>query len=537
MALIPTSDTAAPANDKSTIPGPTLIDSSWYLAAIVDSSDDAIVSKDLNSIIRTWNKGAERLFGYTAEEVIGKPVTILIPKDRLDEEPRILQRIREGQRIDHYHTVRQKKDGTFVEIALTVSPVRDKTGAVIGASKIARDITRQKRADELQRHFTAIVESSDDAIISKDLNGIIRSWNKGAEKIFGYKLAEVIGRPITILMPEGRQNEEPGILARLRKGQVIDHYETVRQRKDGALLNISLTVSPIKDDSGNVIGASKIARDITPQKHAEKALRLAKEKLEQVNAELEDRVKARTASLNEAIAQMQEFSYTVSHDLRGPVRAMRGYANAALEDFGNDMEAGLRDYLERIVRGSDRMDKLIQDVLIYSRLSQTRIQTEPISLDIVVPEIIRQYPDMRPPYVELSIEGPLLSVMAHETPLTQAISNLLSNAKKFVAAGATPKIEIRTERRGDAVRLWVKDKGIGVAPEYHSRLFGMFERVNQEDQYEGTGIGLAIVKKAVDKMGGCVGMESDGMNGSSFWIELPFAGVGPKLKNDLVGRR
>jgi PAS domain S-box-containing protein len=505
-------DAASPQSSNSS----QTVGQRHHFAAIVEYSDDAIVSKDLNGIIQSWNKSAERIFGYPAEEAIGKSITIIIPPDRLAEEPQILSQIQKGERIDHYETVRRRKDGTLIDVSLTISPVKDESGVVIGASKIARDITEHKRAEELQRRFAAIVESSDDAIISKDLNGIIQSWNRGAEHVFGYLASEAIGKSVTILIPEGRLDEEPQILGRIRRGEKIDHYETIRRRKDGTLIDIALTVSPIRDSTGTVIGASKIARNITDRKRAEAALQAAHE-------ELEERVKARTASLNEAMAQMQEFSYTVSHDLRGPVRAMKGYASAVLEDYGERLDNQGREYLNKIVRGSDRMEQLIRDVLIYSRLARSDIKIEVVSLDELLRDVIDQYPDLHTPNVEVIIQKPLLSVKAHPSSLAQAISNLLNNAKKFVAPGKTPRIEICTEKRSDKGRLWVKDNGIGVPPLFQSRLFGMFERMHEEDQYEGTGIGLAIVRKAVEKMGGTVGMESDGANGSSFWIELPIA--------------
>jgi PAS domain S-box-containing protein len=242
------------------------------IAAIVDSSDDAIISKDLNGIITSWNKGAERVFGYTSDEAVGKPVTILIPPERHDEEPAILERVRRGERIEHYETVRMRKHGSRIDISLTVSPVKNAVGKIIGASKIARDITERKRADEIAQRLAALVESSDDAIISKDLNGIIRSWNKGAQQLFGYLAEEIVGKPVTTLIPPELQHEEPAILARVRRGERIDHYETVRIRKDGSRLDISLTVSPIRDAASNVIGASKIARNITERKRSEQQI-------------------------------------------------------------------------------------------------------------------------------------------------------------------------------------------------------------------------------------------------------------------------
>ena len=239
------------------------------LVSIVEFSDDAIVSKDLDGIINTWNPGAERLFGYTAEEVIGKPITLLIPIDRHHEEFDILSRIRRGECIDHYETVRRRKDGSLIEISVTVSPVRNAEDRIIGASKIARDITERRRTEQLTRRLASIVESSDDAIVSKDLDGIIKTWNPGAERLFGYTAEEAIGKPVTLLIPIDRHDEEPDILSRIQRGERIDHYETVRRRKDGSLVEISLTVSPIKNAEGTVVGASKTARDITERRRAQ----------------------------------------------------------------------------------------------------------------------------------------------------------------------------------------------------------------------------------------------------------------------------
>jgi PAS domain S-box-containing protein len=244
------------------------------LAYIVDSSDDAIISKDLDGIISSWNSAASRLFGYEAAEVIGKPVTILIPQDRRDEETFILQQIRRGERIDHYETVRRRKDGGLIDVSLTVSPVRNAQGKIIGASKIARDITKRKREVDAALLLASIVETSDDAIISKNLDGIITSWNKGAERIFGYMAEEIIGKSVKVLIPREYHAEEDTILERIRRGQRIEHYETIRQRKHGSLINVSLTISPVADPQGKIVGASKIARDITERARTEAQISL-----------------------------------------------------------------------------------------------------------------------------------------------------------------------------------------------------------------------------------------------------------------------
>ncbi len=253
--------------------------SPYWLSAIVESADDAIITKTLEGVITSWNRGAERIFGYTADEVLGKSVTILIPEDHLNEEPIILSRIRAGERIEHYETIRRRKDGTLVDISLTVSPIVGPDGKVIGASKIARDISARRESELTQAQYAAIVESADDAIVSKTLGGIITSWNRGAERIFGYTADEAVGRHVTMLIPEERHDEEPSIIARLTRGERIEHYETIRRRKDGTLVDISLTVSPVRGPDGKVIGASKIARDISDRKQAEEALLRSEQEL------------------------------------------------------------------------------------------------------------------------------------------------------------------------------------------------------------------------------------------------------------------
>jgi PAS domain S-box-containing protein len=266
--------------------------------AIIDSADDAIISKDLQGIIRSWNAGAERLFGYSAAEAIGHPVTMLIPPEAQHEEPNILERLRRGERIDHYETVRITKDGRRIPISLTVSPIVDHDGRIIGASKIARDLRAQHRAGLTEAYLAAIVDSAEDAIVSKDLNGIVRSWNKGAQRLFGYSAEEMIGKPITTLFPPERLGEEDMILGRLRRGERVEHYETVRVAKDGRQIPISLTMSPIKDHTGRVVGASKIARDISERKRLESAMK-------------------------DADRRKDEFLAMLAHELRNPLTPIK----------------------------------------------------------------------------------------------------------------------------------------------------------------------------------------------------------------------
>ncbi|MCM4159397.1 PAS domain S-box protein [Antarcticibacterium flavum] len=253
------------------------------LSAIIESSEDAIVSKDLNGIITSWNAGAERIFGYTEEEIIGQSILRLIPENRQEEEKDILNNIRNGIRVDHIETIRLDKTGREIPISVTVSPVKNAHGEVVGASKVARNISERIKIEEKQAILSAIVESSDDAIISKNLNGIIMSWNRGAEIMFGYTETEAVGKSIKLLIPEDRQQEAELILNKLRRGEKVDHFETVRKSKTGKLINISLSVSPIKDGKGRIIGASKVARDITMQVQAQETLAKYTRSLEVLN--------------------------------------------------------------------------------------------------------------------------------------------------------------------------------------------------------------------------------------------------------------
>ena len=254
-----------------------------HLARVVESSDDAIVSKDLNGIIISWNRAAERMFGYTADEAVGRSIRMIIPADRQHEEDTVLAHIRAGEPLTHFETVRQRKDGSLIPISLTVSPIYDDSGRVVGASKIARDTTDRIKGAEAARRLAAVVESSDDAIVTKTLDSIIMSWNPAAERMFGYTAAEAIGRSIRMLIPDHLQDEEDLVLSKIRAGEKVDHYETTRRRKDGTDLSISLTVSPIRNEAGQIVGASKIARDVTErtrllaeaQEHAANTQRLA----------------------------------------------------------------------------------------------------------------------------------------------------------------------------------------------------------------------------------------------------------------------
>ena len=484
------------------------------LAAIVESSDDAIVSKTLDGIITSWNRGAEKLFGYSAEEAIGQHITLIIPAERHAEEDDILARLRRGEKIDHFETVRQTKDGRRLEISLTVSPIRDSQGQIIGASKVARDITERKRADETRERLATIVESSDDAIIGKTLEGIITSWNRGAEKLFGYSAEEAIGRQITLIIPVERHAEEDDILARLRRGEKIDHFETVRQAKDGRRLEISLSVSPIRDSQGRIIGASKVARDITEQKL-----------MEVERARVAEKERAALQSAEEANRLKDDFLAMVSHELRNPLNSIVGWAG--LLRSGKLNEQTMERAVEAIFKASHAQDKIIGDLLDISRIvsGRLRLDVRPLQLVAVLEEAIdtiRPAADAKQIRLQ-SLLDPAASPMAGDPDrLRQVFWNLLSNAVKFTPKGG--RVQILSQRIDSHVEIIVSDTGIGIGP---ALLPHVFERFRQGDkgtnrQSSGLGLGLAIVRHLVELHGGTVRAESKGDGeGASFTVRLP----------------
>jgi len=255
----------------------------FTLQSIFEGIQDAIYCHDLEFTITNWNPAAERMFGYTAAEIIGQSVFLLIPDDRYPEKKKLMQEVLNDQRVSQFSTVRLNRSGNKIPVSLSFSPIKDQDGKIIGISQIAHDISFEHQAEEKQSMLAAIIESSEDAIISKTLDGLITTWNKGAEHIFGYTEEEAVGQPIAILLPADRLSEEEAIIASLRRGERIGHIQTIRKTKNGNLINISLAVSPIKNRDGIVIGASKVARNITSQKEAEKLIAKHLERLELLN--------------------------------------------------------------------------------------------------------------------------------------------------------------------------------------------------------------------------------------------------------------
>jgi PAS domain S-box-containing protein len=374
--------------------------------------------------------------------------------------------------------------------------------------------------------LAAIVESAEDAIISKTLDSIITSWNRGAERMFGYTAEEVIGKPVTILIPPDHPDEEPAILARLRKGEPIEHYETVRVTKDGRLIDVSLTVSPIKDASGRIIGASKIARDITDRKKAELRLQEALQTAETARKQAE-----RASRLKD------EFLATVSHELRTPLTSMLGWVRMLRQ--GRLSETAAKNALEVIDRNARSQAQLIEDLLDISRIVSGKMHFDirPLELSPVVNaavESLRPAADAKNISLRLIVDPSAGMVAGDYERLQQVVWNLLSNAVKFTPRGG--HIEIQLLRDESSVQIIVTDNGKGIKPEFLPHAFDRFTQADSSTtrMFGGLGMGLAIVKSIIEMHGGTVEAFSKGEGtGATFKVSLP---ITDGKQNRLAGR-
>jgi PAS domain S-box-containing protein len=495
-----------------------------HLGAVVASSDDVIISKGLDGIVQSWNPAAERLFGFTAAEMIGRSIRTIIPSDRQQEEDEVLAKVRVGTIVDHFETERQAKDGHRVDISLTVSPIRDVTGRIIGASKIGRDIRDQKQATAAALHLAALVQSSDDAIVSKDLNGIVQSWNPAAERLFGYRAEEMIGRSITTIVPADRLEEEDYVLGRIRSGLSVEHFETVRRAKDGQPIDISLTVSPIRDHTGRVIGASKIARDIREHRRLVHEREMATASEEAARREV---LEAQNLRIQEAARLKSEFVANMSHELRTPLNSIVGFAELmADERFGP-----LPDRYQRFARimnsSAQHLLQLINDILDLAKVESGKIDFHPEQVEIqkVVDEataIITGLAAKRNIRVTADVDAHMGTVELDPMRLKQVLYNYLSNAVKFTLQDGAVSIRVRP-LDGDRMQIEVEDTGIGIKAEDQHRLFIEFQQLDASTakKFEGSGLGLALTKRLVEAQGGTVGVRSEFGVGSTFWATLP----------------
>ena len=481
---------------------------------VVEAAPNAIIMADRDGRITLVNRNAEGMFGYSRAELLGQLLEMLIPPRFRDRHPHFVSNYFEAPKVRSMGTGRDlfglRKDGTEVPIEIGLNPIEMSGGWFTLASII--DITERKRAEEMHQRMTSLVESADDAIVTKSLDGVIRSWNPGAERLLGYRADEIIGQSIGRLIPEGREDEERMILDHIRSGKRFSHYETVRRRNDGSLVDVSLTISPLHNRAGVVVGASKIMRDITERKRAAEALQ---ESEMQFRSTLEQRVADRTSEL-------EAFSYTVSHDLRAPLRHLQGYVELLMrETAASPLPETARRHLQTIVDVSGEMGQLIDDLLAFSRMGKVNLHQNRVLMNELVRESIGALGmATRDRQIEWQIAS-LPPVLGDSAMLRQVVSNLIDNAVKYTRPRNPARIEIGCSGEEDGrLVLFVRDNGVGFDMQYSHKLFGVFQRLHRAKDFEGTGIGLAIVRRIIARHEGKTWAEGAPNNGATFYFTL-----------------
>ncbi|MEN6516741.1 MAG: PAS domain S-box protein [Methanospirillum sp.] len=639
------------------------------LVAIVDSSDDAIIGKSLDGTIVSWNPGAEKIYGYAAPEAIGRHMSLLAPPGQVDEIDSLLARIRRGESVRHYETIRVRRDGTPLRVSLTLSPIRDRDGRIVGASTIARDITARKQAEEAVRRANAynrsLIEASLDPLVTIDPDGTISDVSDATVRVTGRSREELIGTDFSTYFTEPWR-AKAGYETAFRTGSVRD-FELELRHRDGTTTPVIYNATVYRDEAGEVAGVFAAARDITERKKAEEAIRRAnaynrslieasldplvtinpdgtisdvneatirvtgvprdgligtnfseyfteperaKAGYEQVfhdgsvtdyeleirhrdgritpvlyNAavyrdesggiagifaaardvterkraeaalltaynELDDRVKERTADLVEATRslereitghkatasaleersrelarsneELQQFAYIASHDLQEPLRAISGFTELLERRYKGELDERADRYINFIVDGTRQMQQVIQDLLAYSRVQTKAHEFDLIDTNRALDQaLLNLRVSIRDRHAHVAVEDRLPEIFADGIQITQVFQNLIGNALKFQKPGAVPEIRISTVREGGDWVFSVADNGIGIDARHLDRIFMLFQRLHAKGEYDGTGIGLAICKRIVERHGGSIAVQSTPGLGSTFTFSIP----------------
>ena len=615
------------------------------LESIINFSDDAIISKQLDGTITSWNKAAEKIFGYTAKEIIGQPISVLIPPDLIFEEREIMKKINAGNYVEHYETERVKKDGTIINISLSVSPIKNNEGVIIGASKIARDISERRQTDstlsrslkEIKDYKYALDESSIVAIT--DQKGIIKYVNDNFCKISQYNREELLGqdhriinsgyhdagfiRNLWVTIANGqiwkgeiknkakdgsyywvdttivpflndeekpyqyvairsdityrKKAEEQNVYTQHRYQQVVENildglmiddpngkvlyandqflklfglettdlknlvledyvsprfreilrdrhnrrvageevpatFEYEGLRKDGTRIWLEVRVCKVLEN-GKVIGTQSAIRDISDRKKTE-------EDIIKLNQSLEHIVSERTASLEAANKELESFSYSVAHDLRAPLRIINGYSDILKNDYKDKLDADGHRLINIIVNNTHRMGKLIDELLNLARLGRKELTKHNTDMNALVQIVISEQMAIADKPIQFNIKT-LLPIVCDSTLIRQVWSNLISNAIKYSGKRDNQCIEISATQKDSHIVYSVKDNGVGFDMQYAHKLFGVFQRLHKQTEYEGTGVGLALVQRIIIKHGGLVWADAEVDKGATFNFSLP----------------
>jgi PAS domain S-box-containing protein len=484
-----------------------LQESQENLAALINNTQDMIWSVDENLRLTVMNaafKARVKLLSGLSPR-IGQNISVYLPPDLKEEWLALYHRALNGESftVERHYDVGILPEPKDVEISF--DPIMGEGDRVRGVGVFSRDITTRKRAEQAQAFLASIVASSDDAIIGKGLDGTILSWNRGAEHIYGYPEEEVVGSSISVIIPPDRADEFSQILEHIKRGESVENYETVRVREDGVLIDVSLTVSPIEDTVGQITGASTIARDITARKRDEAALARYAEELARSNEELE------------------RFIYIASHHLQEPLRMVSTYTQWLARRYEGQLDAMADEFIAYAVDGATYMSQLLRDLLLYSKVDRRAMVDDRLKLtscEGVVNSVLRQLrPVIENSHATVTYDA-LPELPADTEQLGLVFKNLISNALKFHGA-EPPRIHIGAQEQDGAWLFSIRDNGIGIEPRHTTRIFRLFERLHTRDQYPGTGVGLAICKRIIERHGGRIWVESEPGVGSTFFFTLP----------------
>ena len=505
-------DVTKPLSNPEITPYLDRLHSERVFRLLVDGVKDyAIFLLTPEGIVSSWNPGAERMKRYSASEIIGRPFTLFYSETDLAAGKPAME-LRVAAETGRYEDEgwRIRKDGTRFWANVIITAIRDTDGTLLGFGKFTRDVTDRH---ETELRYRMLIEGvSDYAIYSLDPNGIITSWNTGAQRIKGYSGDEIIGKHLSTFYT--KEDAEAGLPAKvLGEAASKGHYEGEgwRVRKDGSKFWSSVVVTALRDESRELVGFSKITRDITDR------MRL-QEKIQHHADELELRV----AERERTNAELEAFSYSVSHDLRSPLRAIEGFTDMILTDHKDELSVPVVELLQNVIVSATRMNRLVEDLLNYSRLSRIEMESASVSVVKAAKAAAEQIDEELRDKITISID-PSLKVLANMATLTQILFNLMHNALKFYPPNQAPHAEVTASRDGRNINISVCDDGIGIALQHQDRIFQVFERLHTTQAYPGTGIGLAIVNRGINRMGGTVVMESTPGKGSRFTICLPAA--------------
>ena len=478
-------------------------DAKTFAESIVNTVREPLLVLDKDLRVQSANQSFYKTFGVTAAET---PNTLLYELGNhqwdIPELRRLLGEVLpekealEDFQVEHDFPVIGRKT-----MLLNARQILQQKGKIPLILLAIEDITERRRAEELQVRLAAIVESSDDAIVSEDLAAIIQSWNRGAERIFGYSASEMIGKPISILAVPVRAGESADILERISRGEHIDHYETEWCAKDGRTISVSLTVSPIVDSSGRVISASTVARDITQQKLSDVALR----------------------SVNQ---DLKHFAFAASHDLQEPLRMVTSYTQLLARQYEGKLDQQADQFIAFAVEGAQRMEMLLKGLRDYWAVNEERVEQSVLVDGNRVLEKTLTYLDTRIQESGAIVShDPLPTVMAEELPLLLLFQNLIGNALKYHRPGEPPRIHVSAQRSANAWNFSVRDNGLGIEPQHLESIFNPFKRLHGPE-YPGSGIGLAICQKIAERYRGRIWAESTRLQGSTFHFTIPSQGNG-----------